>query len=273
MTAMPALAMQAGDATVLAPLDAVVATLRLREHELLRSPEGALVLHEGESVPFVPLAAVLRTRAPRRAPDHPWTIVLLRAGERTVALGVDRVHGISDVVIQALPPGVEAAPWIAGAVLDDEGNPVLLLDPPGLVQRAPRAMDASASEPPPRPPRPPVLVVDDSLTTRMLEQSILQSAGYEVDLACSGEEAMEKASARRYGLFIVDIEMPGMNGIDFTARTRADAALRAIPVILVTSLAAGADRERGIRAGAAAYIVKSEFDQRRFLQMVSELVE
>ncbi len=87
------------------------------------------------------------------------------------------------------------------------------------------------------PPRTPVvLVIDDSLTTRMLEQSILESAGYEVHMAVIGRRCTGKGPrAQRYDLFVVDIEMPGMDGFEFVARTRADAELSEVPAILVTS--------------------------------------
>jgi two-component system chemotaxis sensor kinase CheA len=125
----------------------------------------------------------------------------------------------------------------------------------------------------PRAQTAPILVIDDSLTTRMLEQSILESAGYEVHLASSGEEGLKKAQARRYSLFIVDVEMPGINGFEFVTRAKADAALARVPVIMVTSLASAADRRRGAEVGVAAYIVKGEFDQKYFVQKVAELME
>ncbi len=106
----------------------------------------------------------------------------------------------------------------------------------------------------------------------MLERSILESAGYEVELATSAEEALELARAKRYALFLVDVEMPGMSGFDYIERIRADADLREIPAILVTSRSSAADRERGRAAGAQAYIVKSEFDQRELLQRIERLV-
>jgi two-component system chemotaxis sensor kinase CheA len=120
--------------------------------------------------------------------------------------------------------------------------------------------------------RPPVLVIDDSLTTRMLEQSILESAGYKVQAAASAEEAMELARQNDYALFLVDVEMPGMDGFTFVEQTRADPVLRTIPAILVTSRNAPEDRQRGKDAGASAYIVKSEFDQTHLLQIIGELV-
>jgi two-component system chemotaxis sensor kinase CheA len=118
----------------------------------------------------------------------------------------------------------------------------------------------------------PILVIDDSLTTRMLEQSILESAGYEVDLATSAEEALGKAAQRRYSLFIVDVEMPGMDGFQFVAQTRADPALREIPSILVTSRGDSEDRRRGKQAGARAYIVKREFTQETLLETIHRLI-
>jgi two-component system chemotaxis sensor kinase CheA len=120
--------------------------------------------------------------------------------------------------------------------------------------------------------RPSVLIIDDSLTTRMLEQSILESAGYEVDLATSGEEGLGKAREKQYGLFLVDVEMPGMDGFEFVSRTRADPVLGTIPSILVTSRNAVDDRRRGEQVGARAYIVKGEFDQELLLRKIREFV-
>src|SRR5690606_4315154 len=120
---------------------------------------------------------------------------------------------------------------------------------------------------------PPILVIDDSLTTRMLEQSILESAGYEVDLAVSAEHGLEKARARHYALFLVDVEMPGMDGFEFVTLTRADPELRKTPAILVTSRNEPEDFERGTKAGASDYIVKGEFDQNRLLATIERLLE
>jgi two-component system chemotaxis sensor kinase CheA len=187
-----------------------------------------------------------------------------------VVLGADRVLGTCELVVRPLPAHVHADPTVLGAALDAEGQPGLVLDPAGLVEVASRA--TARAEEAPRPPRSPILVVDDSLTTRMLEQSILESAGYEVELAVSAEDALERCRRRRFGLLVVDVEMPGMDGYEFVKTTRADAAFAAIPAILVTSRGAPEDRQRGLDAGASAYIVKGEFDQKRLLATIEELL-
>ena len=115
-------------------------------------------------------------------------------------------------------------------------------------------------------------MIDDSLTTRMLEQSILEAAGYEVDTAVSAEDGLKKANERRYGLFLVDVEMPGMSGFEFVAHTRAEPAFRDIPAILVTSLASPEHRRRGAEVGAYAYMVKGEYDEGRLRQLIRSVI-
>ena len=106
----------------------------------------------------------------------------------------------------------------------------------------------------------------------MLEQGILETAGYEVDTASSAEEALEKARKQHYEVFIVDVEMPGMDGYQFVLAAMAEPALSAIPSIMVTSRDGAEDQARGAAVGAKAYIVKSEFDEELLLKTVRELV-
>jgi two-component system chemotaxis sensor kinase CheA len=105
----------------------------------------------------------------------------------------------------------------------------------------------------------------------MLEQSILESAGYEVDVALSAEEAIACARRKRYSLFLVDVEIPGMDGFSFIRHVRSDPAIHDIPAILVTSRAAAEDRQRGRDVGAQGYIVKSEFNQVELLTLIRPL--
>lgn len=239
LAAAPALLVEAGRFTASLPLDAVRATLRLTERDVARSPDGDAIAWEGRAVRFAALDAVVgglaRERPLPAADDAARLVVVIEAGGRTAAVGLDRLLGISTEIVRALPALADAVPAIAGASLDDEGDPRLALDPAALVDAVHATAGADLPEPAAR--RLPVLVVDDSLTSRMLEQTILESAGYDVVAAASAEEALERARQQRFSLFVVDVEMPGMNGFELVARTRADGALRDIPAILVTSRA------------------------------------
>jgi two-component system chemotaxis sensor kinase CheA len=188
-----------------------------------------------------------------------------------VALGVEHLLGATEVVVKPLPSALAASALVQGAAFDAAGVPRPVLDARGLVA-ASRGRPLAVAPPPVAAKLKPILVIDDSLTTRMLEQSILESAGFEVELAIHAEQALEKARQREYGLFIVDWEMPGMSGVEFVALTRQDPQLGRVPAILVTSLSSPENRRAGQEAGASAYIVKGEFEQARFLDTVRRLL-
>jgi two-component system chemotaxis sensor kinase CheA len=261
------LVVESGGRTVTLPLDAVVESARIREESISRSAEGEHVAHGGRVVAFAPLERAMRSASvPRRAT---WSAVFVRSAAGTAAIGVDRLLGARTVALRLLPEAAQASPVVAGASLDSLGNPELVLDPDGLVAEVQRLSNMAPAK---APAQLPILVVDDSLTTRMLEQSILESAGYEVELASSGEEGLEKARARRYALFLVDVEMPGIDGFTFVERARQDPELGGVPAVLVSSRSAPEDVARGVAAGARAHVDKGRFDQRELLLLIQRLV-
>jgi two-component system chemotaxis sensor kinase CheA len=280
--AQTVLLVQTGGAVVSLPLRAIETTLRVPAAELVRAGDTECIGFRDHLIPFAPLGRVLgreggsgagtgRGNGVRRGP-RTWSALVVRApGGALVALGVDGLLGTANVVAWPVPELAAADPVVAAASLDAQGNPQLVLDPAQLAARA-RASAADIIEEAPPVHRDPVLIIDDSLTTRMLEQSILESAGYTVELATSAEEGMTLARQRPYSLFLVDVEMPGMNGFEFVERTRADPVLGKIPAILVTSLAAPEHLRRGKEAGAAGHVAKGEFDQGALLQSIKELV-
>ncbi len=249
------------------PLDAVKRAIRVTPGQLSRTADGESLVFEGKVIPFLPLARALQANPAkgRAQPARTEAAVIVEAGGRLAALGVDRLLGKTRVVLSALAP---ADPITAGASLDIDGNPQLVLSPEGLLEAASRAMSLASR---PEAARQRILVIDDSLTTRMLERSILESAGYDVDTAISGEEALDLARRKSFTLFLVDVEMPGMDGFTFIERVRAEPSLRDIPAILVTSRAAPEDVERGTRAGAQGHIAKSDFDQSDLLARIKQL--
>lgn len=260
LTSVSALMLEAGGRTVSLPLEAVTGAVRVQASQLVGSGGTPRVVVGDRELPFVSLARLLGAPEPVRA----WSAVVVRTGSGELVVGAEHLRGRAELVVSPLPALLGPLPLFSGASLDGEGHPVPMLDPRGLTPQA-------VLTPEPVRERRPLLVIDDSLTTRMLEQTILQSAGYEVDLAASAEEGLAKARQRPYGLFLVDVEMPGMDGFGFLETIRADRQLQDVPAVLITSRHAPADQRRGAEAGARAYIVKSEFDQERFLEIVRGL--
>jgi len=162
-----------------------------------------------------------------------------------------------------------------GAVsVTGSGEVVMVLDPGDLLLSALEmrrgetiVSTAAAAERPPR-----LLVVDDSITTRTLERSILEHNGYEVRVAVHGKEAWDLVQSEAFDLVVTDIEMPLMDGFALAERIKQDPDLRSIPVIIVSSLAKDEHRRRGVEVGADAYIVKSQFETQILLDTVRQLL-
>jgi len=117
-----------------------------------------------------------------------------------------------------------------------------------------------------------VLVVDDSLTSRIVQRNVLEQAGYEVDLAENGMEALEKIEKKDYAILMVDIEMPGMDGFELTRKVRAIPKTKRTPIIIVSTRSGEEDKRKGIEVGAQGYMVKSRFDPQELVKMIKHLI-
>jgi two-component system chemotaxis sensor kinase CheA len=166
-----------------------------------------------------------------------------------------RVRNISGASV--LGNGTVAAVLNVVDLLDAAAHP-LQLTPPVAAPAASRQQS--------------ILVVEDSITSRSLMKNILETAGYQVVTTVDGIDAYTTLKTQPFDLVVSDVDMPRMNGFDLTAKLRADNQLAEIPVILVTTLDSREDRERGVDAGANAYIVKSSFDQNNLLEVIQRLI-
>ncbi|WP_238013186.1 response regulator [Dactylosporangium sp. AC04546] len=273
LVSLSGLVVLSGGTVAALPLDTVRTCVLMPVVEAAAAAAAGALAHDGQVIPYLPLTLVLPGEP---AANGTAVAVVLSVGGQALAVGADRLLGTSTLVVRPLPELAPAGPVVTGLSMDADGNPRIVLDPLALAAAAAETGTAGATQHAAQhaagaPPREPILVVDDSLTTRMLERSILESAGYRVDLAASAEEALERIRRRTYALFLVDVDMPGIDGFTFVERTRADPAQRAVPSILVSSRSSAEDRRRGLAAGASAYLVKSEFNQEELLGHIRAL--
>lgn len=118
-----------------------------------------------------------------------------------------------------------------------------------------------------------ILVVEDSVTSRMLMKNILENTGFLVETAFDGIDGLAKIRENEYDVVISDVDMPRMNGFDMTASIRADANIKQMPVIMVTSLNRDEDLQKGRDAGANDYIIKSNFTQSNLVEIIGNLLK
>jgi two-component system chemotaxis sensor kinase CheA len=231
----------------------------------------------GRAVALVRLAGVLELPPAQRNGDSlaARPVVILGAGDQRVAFAVDTVLDEQEVLVKRLGKPLSRVRNIAGATVLGSGRVVPILNVNDLLKSARKAGGAAqvaAGAPSATAEAKSVLVVEDSITSRMLLKGILESAGYRVKTAVDGVEAFTTLRCEGFDLVVSDVEMPRMDGFDLTAKIRADKKLAELPVVLVTALETREDRERGIDVGANAYLVKSSFDQSNLLEAVRRLV-
>jgi two-component system chemotaxis sensor kinase CheA len=202
-------------------------------------------------------------------------LVVLKNGERRVAVAIDGFLSIREGLVKDIGvPGARGT-MVAGGMLMEDGGIALVLNPFEIVETFRKSGSIrvlTTVEKPMERRVPVILVVDDSLTTRTLEKSILEAHGYQVRLAFDGLEALGRLRAERIDLIISDIQMPRLDGFGLLQAVKNDAALKSLPVILVSSLEAREDRERGLALGADAYVVKRKFDQKELLETIGQFL-
>ncbi|HEY8584456.1 MAG TPA: response regulator, partial [Capillimicrobium sp.] len=243
----------------------------LQDEPALRHGGRQAVRFRDEAVPLADLGTLLGAGGAEATDDGP--ILVLEVLGRRVAVRCDRLVGEEEVVVKPLGPLLGRLPSYLGATILDDGRLALIVDVRHVVQVAATA----AAAPPRRPDDAPsratrLLVVDDQVTVRELQRTILGAAGYEVVTARDGREALELLDRAAVDLVLTDVEMPGMDGFALIEALRADPDHTSLPVIVLSSRGDEVDRRRGAEAGADAYVVKSEFDQRALLETVRRLV-
>jgi two-component system chemotaxis sensor kinase CheA len=201
--------------------------------------------------------------------------MVLKSGTRRFALWVDEFLAQRDALIQELGMPYPSTGNISGGALSREGAVFVVLNPAGLVANC----TTSAAAPLPQIAKPAaqaiaagILVVDDSITSRSLERSILEAHGYRVRTAVDGLAALELLRVEKADLIITDIQMPRMDGFALVEALKADKSLSGIPVIIVSSLERAEDQERGLMLGADAYVVKRKFDQTELLDAIRQMI-
>ena len=116
-----------------------------------------------------------------------------------------------------------------------------------------------------------ILVLEDQEDNRRILRDLLTTVGYELIEAVTGEEGVSMAEEPRPDLILMDILLPGINGYDATRLIKAQPALRAIPIIAVTSYALSGDDARALEAGCEAYVTKP-YSPRQLLAKIREFL-
>lgn len=264
----------------------VECVVRLQKKDVKTVENRATIPLKGDVLSLLDLQEVLRLPGTdnRTETDDGITVMVLGAGTKRMAFRVSEIICEQEVLVKSLGRQLSKVPNVAGATILGSGKVVpilsvldLLKSPAGRAvlsrpgQRQVETEDEKETEEEADEFKS-VLVVEDSITSRMLIKNILESAGYIVKTAVDGQDAYTQLKTEDFHVVVSDVEMPRMNGFELTEAIRGTDKISEIPVVLLTSLDSREDREKGIDAGADAYLVKTDFDQTNLLEVISRLV-
>lgn len=210
--------------------------------------------------------------------DNEIPIIIIGDWNMSYGLVVDNIIGERGLALRTLNKKLGKIKDISSAAITDDGEPVLVFDVDDLQQSIQDIIsgkdlykvgidnnqDITTQKH--------VLVVDDSLTVREIEKKLLESRGYLVDVAIDGVDGWNIVRSGKYDLVISDIDMPRMNGIEFITMIKNDAALRSIPVMMVSYKDRPEDKQKGLEAGADYYLTKGSFHDDTLLDAVIDLI-
>jgi len=258
------------------PTSSIETTLEVFPEKIFTIEGQEAISYNHRPIPLVNMEEILELSSGEETiEEEKRPAVILGSAEKRIAFLVDKLIGEDAVVAKALGPHLERVRNISGATILGNGRVSLILNVSDLIEsaryhtlkgRRKKAVEAKEDI------KKSILVIEDSITTRTLEVSILESAGYGVVAAMDGQDGYSKLTNQKFDLIVTDIQMPHMDGFTFTQKVKSEPQYQHIPVILLTSFESPSEKKRGVEVGADAYITKSSFDQNNLLDTITRLL-
>jgi len=260
------------------PFDHIKLTVRLDASKLTHVEDRDYIYHNEQPIQFQRLRDIFQlpqsAKNNSKLDEEKFNAVIVELGASSFAIGISELTTIQDVVIKPPPAPLKRINNVLGFTLLETGVVCTVLNVVDIqrhMQKTARSSAKVAAETKSNAKKV-ILLAEDSITTRIQEKRILESAGYEVVAAIDGLDAWNKLSTKKFDAIVSDIMMPNISGLELLEKVRSSEATKEIPVVLVTSLSSDKDRKKGLDLGANAYISKPEFDQTLLLECLNRLI-
>lgn len=233
--------------------------------------------HAGRVLPLLRLTELMQIDSPEpETPQRFVQAVYLGTPEPALVLEVDSILGGQEFLLKSMRPPLRGIRWYSGMTVNGEGRVIPVLQTAELVRAMATSLapgDAqSSSQATAQRRRFSILVAEDSITSRIFLKNLLEAMGHTVLAVGDGEDAWNELRRGSFDLLLTDVEMPVLDGYALTERVRAEPRLADLPVVLITALDSPQHRQRGLAAGADAYLVKNQFDHEQLLDTITRLV-
>ncbi|MBC7474034.1 MAG: response regulator, partial [Candidatus Sericytochromatia bacterium] len=281
LTTFDAFLIDVNDVTYAIPKSVIISTINIKKNELINNGSNSAIKFENKPIKLISLGQALELEDEISQEEKSELVVLIvEIGVNRLAFSINQVIETRRMVMKNLGSQLQKVKNISGATILGNGEPVIVLNMNDIFNASFSEMsnikihnhNKNKTEKTKAKKGKRVLVVDDSVTTRTLEKNILENAGFEVIIAKDGLEGKEMALLHNPDLIITDVEMPKMNGYQFANWLKKESELYTIPVIMISSLSSPEQKEKAYSTGINSYIVKGEFNQKKLLDTIDELL-
>ncbi|MBF0471692.1 MAG: hybrid sensor histidine kinase/response regulator, partial [Gammaproteobacteria bacterium] len=259
------------------PVESIETSIRLDRGALFHLEGHETLLVGGEPTSVAALADLLRLpledAVAANSGDSTYCIIL-SVGEERLGILVDELIDEQQVVVKPAGALLKRISNISGSTILSDGRLAMVLNPQDLLKSIQRQQLTrhSLTDGDPQLQQKQLLLVEDSVITRLQEQRILESAGYRVTVAVDGLDGWQKLQQGHFDAVVSDINMPNLDGFELCSRIRQQAAYEDLPLILVTTLSSVEDKQRGLEVGANAYITKGTFERSALIDTLHRLI-
>ncbi|MBQ3826156.1 MAG: response regulator [Spirochaetaceae bacterium] len=257
----------------LMPSQHIVDIIYRKKSEYITLQNQSYIKLEGQLIPCFSLSSLFSDQKGFVASEAD-SILIAEYMEQRIGIIVDQVQQYVSLVVKQLPSAFKNFTILQGIVFDEHYDIVPILHVPDILKKfkALRGYDIKKYEAATKKRVVRILVVDDSDTTRQIEKSILEGAGFAVDTAVDGIDGLEKAKEKQFDLVLTDKDMPRMTGLVLLDNLRRMEQYKQVPVIAVSADQSPEVVSEFQRLGVSSIIAKSDFRRGALVDAVNALV-
>lgn len=274
LTTLRVFLVKISEQTFAIPIQVITTFILKKQSEIKTNNGNCSIAYNGKIIPLYYLSDILKLKPIPRGEKE--TILIIETDEKTIGLVVDKLLGDQDILQKKLSPPLYKVKNISGITNLASGELCLILNMQDIMHydfnKAMTSANAPALLPSDILAYKRILVVDDSVTTRIMIKNILLNSGYMVDAALDVEEAMVKLKLNHYDLIITDITMPKIDGYEFIDQLKTDEMYMDIPIIVMSSISKDAAVKKLAHYKVDYYISKDNFNQAELSQQVKKIL-
>jgi chemosensory pili system protein ChpA (sensor histidine kinase/response regulator) len=259
------------------PMQSVQQILRLDPNTVTKAGAHPMINLGDRMLLLKDLANHMELRADKESFEVAKAVLLIRTGDDEVAITIDGIDGGQDIVVKTLGDHLRNVPGYLGATVSGDGTVIPILDPADLCGQVQSSTSTNymrrSQDLTPKVRRKTAMVIDDSLSVRRVTTNLLRSFGWDVIDAKDGVDALEQLAVADTppDIFLCDMEMPRMDGLELVSRIRSQTEFLTTPVVMVTSRSGEKHRRLAREAGADEHVVKP-FNDEGLMSLVERMV-